>query len=614
MKKSRLFFRLSLLLLCVVLMLSLLGCKNTLTNSDGAKTDSPDATEYVPVYSDIESEINYDNAQTLDFSGDITDVKGVKQEGNIVTIGTGGTYILTGTLSSGQIVVNADKQDVWLVMDNAHITCEDSSPLYIADAKNTYLVLKTDSENSLTDSSAYSVGADEDPDATLFCKNDLIISGQGSLTINSNYNNALHTKDTLTIAESTLAITSVDTGIKAKDGITIESGNITITCAGDGIQTTNSEDSSLGNMEIHGGNITIDTEKDAIQSENALTITGGTFNITTGDGAENADYNYGYGGFMGFGYYYGDNSSDVSMKALKSQGALLVTGGVYNINSEDDSLHSNSDVTISGGEFTIKSGDDGVHSDEKLTITNGTIDILTSYEGLEGTEVSISGGDIHLVASDDGINSAGGGDTSYGGFGKDSFGNSSSYALNISGGYVYIDAVGDGLDSNGSITIEGGTTIVNGPTSGGNSPFDWESSCYINGGTFIAVGSSDMMETVSTSSTQCSIAFYLNGSFSANTLCNLSSSDGFDLTFAPSKSFGYLFVTSPDLKIGNTYTLSAGGSHSGNVQDGLYTEGTYSDGTEYTQITLNNIVTTSGSGGMGGMGSMGGGNHGGKPW
>ena len=603
-------------LLCVLLCTLLLtGCSGKNSVTDTTTPASGTSTNTAVHADNLESRVDFENAIQIDLNSTTAPESGVSIKDSVFTISRGGTYIISGNLN-GQVLVNADKQDVWLVLDSAHITCEDNAPLYIEDAKNTYLIIRSGSENSLTDGSTYDVAADADPDATLFCKNDLIIGGGGSLTIDSNYNNALHTKDTLTINSGNITIDSVDTGIKAKDGLTIAGGNLSVTSAGDGIQTTNAEESDKGSMLISGGNITVESQKDAIQSENSLTISGGNFDLKTGGGAENADYKYNspMGGFRGG---YEDDSTDVSMKALKAQGTLTVTNGSFSINSEDDALHSNSDVTVSGGTFSIATGDDGIHADSVTTIDGGDITITTSYEGIEGSEVYINDGTIHLTASDDGVNSAGGGDTGYGGFGPDSFGSSSDYKLSINGGYLYVDAGGDGLDSNGSITVCGGLTIVNGPTDNGNSPFDWERECTVSGGTFIAAGSAGMMETVSSASTQCCLAVNMGNTLQGNTIVSITDGADFNLSFAPAKNYSYIFVISPDLTEGTDYSVYTGGSHSGNATDGLYSDGTYSAGELLTTITQSNIVTTYGSsfGGMGGgMGHGGMGSGGGRGW
>lgn len=233
------------------------------------------------------------------------------------------------------------------------------------------------------------------------------------------------------------------------------------------------------------------------------------------------------------------DADSTSTKGIKSDGALYVNGGTFTINSADDSFHSNSDATINDGTYTISSGDDGIHADSALLVNGGTITVTESYEGLEGLNITINDGKIDITASDDGMNAAGGNDASgFGGRGGDGFkgmqtpdsarksndtsdntqkSDNTSVAsqdtdaasddemwMVINGGYVHVLAGGDGLDSNGDLTINGGEVYVDGPSDNGNSAIDYgeKSSFNINGGTVVAVGSSGMAEDVSSDSKQ----------------------------------------------------------------------------------------------------------------
>jgi hypothetical protein len=143
-----------------------------------------------------------------------------------------------------------------------------------------------------------------------------------------------------------------------------------------------------------------------------------------------------------------------------------------------------------------------------VTIDNGNFDIIKSYEGIEGAFITINGGDIRLVSSDDGINAAGGNDGSGQQQGRDKFSSAGNYEVRITGGYIFIDAAGDGLDSNGSLNIDGGTIIVNGPTNNGNGPLDYNGTSNITGGILIAAGSSGMAQAPQASSSQNSLLVY----------------------------------------------------------------------------------------------------------
>lgn len=312
------------------------------------------------------------------------------------------------------------------------------------------------------------------------------------------------------------------------------------------------------------------------------------------------------------------DTDSTSTKGIKSDGALYVNGGTFTINSADDSFHSNSDVTINDGTYTISSGDDGMHADSALLVNGGTITVTESYEGLEGLNVTINDGKIDITASDDGINAAGGNDQSgFGGMGGDGFkgmqapdaqksdsasdntqksddtsdtaqttGNITVAAqksddqsgtsqdtdtasedemwMVINGGYVHVLAGGDGLDSNGDLTINGGEVYVDGPSDNGNSAIDYgeKSSFYINGGTVVAVGSSGMAEDVSSDSKQ-QVAFVKLDSQADAGDVTLKDTDGNEIiSYAAQKKYDCVIISTADLKAGQTYTLSASGSES----------------------------------------------------
>ena len=317
------------------------------------------------------------------------------------------------------------------------------------------------------------------------------------------------------------------------------------------------------------------------------------------------------------------DADSTSTKGIKSDGALYVNGGTFTINSADDSFHSNSDVTINDGTYTISSGDDGIHADSALLVNGGTITVTESYEGLEGLNITINDGKIDITASDDGMNAAGGNDASgFGGRGGDGFkgmqapdaaqkpdGTSDNTSDNtqkpndtsdtaqttgnitvaaqksdrtsdtaqdtdtasddemwmvINGGYVHVLAGGDGLDSNGDLTINGGEVYVDGPSDNGNSAIDYgeKSSFYINGGTVVAVGSSGMAEDVSSDSKQ-QVAFVKLDSQADAGDVTLKDADGNEIiSYTAQKKYDCVIISTADLKAGQIYTLSASGNES----------------------------------------------------
>ncbi len=339
--------------------------------------------------------------------------------------------------------------------------------------------------------------------------------------------------------------------------------------------------------------------RNGIKSTDDLKVVSGTFNITSNeDGIIGKD-------LLGIkdGKFTIKSGSD-GMKSTydtdTSKGNIVITGGEFDITASNDGIHCNEDILISGGNLTISSGDDGVHADDNLQVDGSTIDIKKCCEGLEGVQITLNDGDISIVASDDGINAADGSSSSgmgMGGFGGGQASSSdSSVLLTINGGNIFVNAGGDGLDSNGNIVMNGGNVTVLGPTSDGDTALDFDGAFTINGGVLMAFGSSGMLETPTSAQNGCCIVTTL-GTVSANSAFSLMDSSGnVIMSYTPTKNYASAIVYSSDIKNGSTYTVTAGST---------------------TQsITVNSNVTTNGvSGGFGGgqNGGFGGGQRGGQP-
>lgn len=509
---------------------------------------------------------------------------GVIVSGNTIFIQSAGNFQLTGTLSDGQVVVNTeDEEDVQIYLNNVSITSTSSEPIYIENAKNTIITLVNGSDNYLADQK---LSSDEEPNATIFSNDDLFINGEGSLTIQANNNNGIATDDDLVIENGVITINASNNGIKAKDTITIENGSFIINAIGNGIQTSESEDLEKGIILINNGEFNLITGSDGIQASNTLEIKNGNFKIYAG----------------------GEETSASSYKALKATNNLTIDGGTYYVESYDDAIHSNSTVIINDGIFELYSADDGIHSDTTLEINGGEIVIQYSYEGLEASIITINDGSITINSNDDGINGASG--NSYGGGGGGMNQNDGSEVY-VNGGYVYINAYGDGFDSNGYAEINGGIVIVQGPVSNNNGPLDVNGELTVNGGTLISFGSAGMPVAPSANSDQNSMAIFFNTGVSAGTLVNVSSSNGESIISATAlKDFQYFVFSSPDLTLSTEYVISVGGNATGDEIDGVYYNGTYSAGSQYIAMTLSSTVTSNGNiNSQFGGGGGGGGRH-----
>ncbi len=534
-------------------------------------------------------------ATAIALNGDAITVEGegVTGNGSVATITAAGTYVLSGSLSDGQIIVDTeDEATVQIVLNGVDLNSATSAPIAIMNAESAVIVLADGSANNVTDAASYTFlnVEDEEPAAAIFSNSDLTITGGGSLTVTGNYNDAISSDDGLIIDSGTIVVTAVDDGLRGKDYLVIGDGSVTVNSGGDGLKSDNEDDATLGYVAIEGGTITVTAGGDAIAAETDAIISGGAFALTAGGGSA------------------GVITDDTSAKGIKGLANVAIDDGTFTVDTADDAIHSNANITINGGTFAIMTGDDGIHADETVTINAGDIAIATSYEGIESAVITINDGDINVVASDDGINVAGGVDGSgmMGGPGRggrpgqETTTYTGSYYLYINGGYIVVDAGGDGLDANGAIEMTGGVVLVNGPTNSGNGALDYDATFNISGGFFVAAGSAGMAQSPSQSSTQNSVLVNFSGTLPGGTLIHIRDSAGQEiLTFAPSKEFQSIAFSSADLISGGEYTTYYGGSSLGANSDGLYEGGAYTPGTEYTSFTVSSVVTNLGGGGGG---------------
>lgn len=520
------------------------GQSATSTDAQNGSSASSESLSKNEMFTSRDMEIGYDEetAAAIKLTGSSAECASdaVKISNGTVTIKDEGTYIISGKLSDGSVVVDAGKSDkVQLVLNGAEITSGSSAAVYVKKADKVFITLASNTENTLTSSGEFVAVDDNNIDAAVFSKDDITLNGLGKLNISCSAGHGVVSKNNLVITSGTYNINAAKQGLSAKDSVRIADGTVTVTSGKDGIKAENSNDTSKGFVYIACGSFDITSEGDGISAGSYAQIDEGNFKITAGKSAA--------------------PGSTTSTKGIKAAGNLTVSGGTFVIDSADDSVHSNSDITLSGGKYTLATGDDGVHADNTLTVSGGEIDITKSYEGLEGLTVNITGGKITVKATDDGINAAGGKDESgFGGNrGKDAFGADSNAAINISGGTVNVNASGDGIDSNGNLTVSGGYVYISGPSNGGNGALDYDGEGNITGGTVVAAGASRMAMNFS-SSTQGSILVTFDNQ-KANTLIKLTDSSGNVLiTYTAENSFDSVVLSCPEIKQGEKYTVTVG--------------------------------------------------------
>lgn len=711
--------RLTLRLLCIALCacMALNGCSSTSLPDDTLSSEKEEMDDSVSssedsayTYSDYELDDSFDrqSAASITLSGSTaqSNGSGVSINNATVTISKEGCYLISGELEDGQIIVDAgDSDKVQLVLDNASIHCSTGSAILVRNADKVKVTLAADSENELSDGTEYQTD-DDNPDAALFSKDDLVINGSGSLTVQGNYKHGIAGNDDLVITGGRLTVNSLSHALRGKDSVAILDGTFVLTSQKDGIQASNTEDSTKGWVQIDGGNFTIQSSGDGIQAETNLSIYDGSFTITSGGGAVNgADHTENRGG--GFGRPGGnrpdsansqtspempsqpaesgqtpsempsqpaeggqtpsempsqpaegeqsssgnesdyselifdpddfddtstdDSDTTVSTKGIKAGNALLIQQGTFVIDSADDAIHSNYSVTIDGGSFQLSSGDDGIHAEAYLNINGGTTTIAESYEGLEAAQIHISGGTTQVSSSDDGLNATGGSsfelvdgllvlkdisssdtEQTFGGRGG-MFEVEDNCDITISGGNLTVTTSnGDGIDSNGSLNVSGGTVLVFGSSSGGEGALDYTGSSSISGGTLVALGSSGMAQSMEPDDSHATLMVTWDEVQPAGTRLTLCTQQGEILcSLQSTNSFQTAVISTDSLSAGQEVSLYTGGTVNSDSQ--LLTMGTLSDGELLCEVTLAEGVTNISSDGSQRSsqpgGSFGGGQH-----
>lgn len=550
---------------------SISGCSfdsfsKTATETSSESSSSATEITYLnadDMFTDRDKEVGYDEdtatAITLSDDASSCDSSSVTISDNTITITDEGTYLLTGSLSDGQVIVDADDKKVQLVLDSVDINCDASTALYVKAADKVFVTLASDSENSLSNTSDFVAIDDNNIDAVIFSKDDLTLNGSGTLTVTAKYGLGIVSKDDLVITSGTYQITAAKHALSGKDSVRIADGVLTLDAGTDGIHSENTDDDAKGFIYIANGDISITADSDGFDVEETLQVDGGNIEVYAGD------------------------------DGLHSDDDLIITAGTINVTKSYEGLEGVT-VTIEDGDISVVSSDDGINASgdgssgdssqsgtppEKPDDSDSTEDRPEPPNGFDKNDNSSadsnsdSNSDSKSADLPDG--NAGPGDEnggpggSNGGPGGDNGGpgggmeEATDYNLiQISGGKIYISASGDGIDSNGNLTVTGGEIYVDGPTSGGDGALDCSGTTLISGGTVIAVGSSGMAENFDSSSAQGSMITTVSDSMITGDI-TLKDSDGNTIvSYSPSKEYSSVVISCADLKEGETYTLVAG--------------------------------------------------------
>ena len=542
---------------------------------------------------------------------------GAKADGSTITITEEGVYIVSGTLEDGQIIVDASDSDkVQIVLDGVNINCETNAAIYVREADKVFITLAENSSNTLGGGNEYTQIDDNTVDGVIFSKSDLVCNGTGSLTIEADYKHGIVSKDDLVITGGTYKITAADNGITAKDQLKILDGSFDIDAANSAVKAKNADNAELGNIYIAGGIFTIEAEQDGFHATGSIVVDDGTITVNSGDDGFHAELDTIIRG--------GTILVEKSNEGLEGK-RVVVNGGDITVNASDDGINAansgddgaNAANSGDGGVNAANSGDDGANAtnpganaagsgdddsnaassnnDSSAAVNSGDDSSISgAADGKEPPQMppdTENGSDMQPSQDFDPENAPSGGNApqnfdpgnapSDGDApqmmqrGPGGGGNSELY-IKITGGTLTVSADGDGLDSNGGLLVTGGTTIVYGPTSDGDSALDYDGSAIVSGGILAAIGSAGMVESFDEASTQPVITYYCTETQSADTTITLTDSDGSALfTVTPEKAYASIVLTCPEMKLDATYTLAAG--------------------TDNEEITLTDIITTAGT-------------------
>ena len=513
-------------------------------------------------------EINFEDLKNV--------AEGVSYKENEVTITKGGTYLLKGSFIGSVVVDDCEDENVRLILDNVNIATENGSlnpAILIKKTDGLRIITVKDGTTNYLKDNVTDTG-DEAEEAVISAKKcSLTINGSGTLNLETLGTDAtaIKVKKELTIIDTKIEILATNNGIKADDLIALVNANIAINANGDGIKTDKEAESeeeanefasskSAGYIYIKNTSLKINSGDDGISANNGLYIDNrdeDIIDVTTNGGAPSRITEYSSDNADGkaiktdgITYVNPENEEETDWPCGYSENySLVILGGTFFIDSNDDAITSKGNLLISGGYYTISSGDDAIHAEYITTIKGGDIVIQKCYEGIEGASVEIYDGLINLASVDDGINAANGDLTNY------------DYHIYIGGGMITVDASGDGVDSNGWIEMTGGTLIIYGPTNGGNGSLDSDRGFVMKGGTLVATGSLGMVENPSKNSEQCYISINLPNYQNAQTKIEIfDENDNLLYELSPTKKYQSVIVSLDKFELNKEYKINIGTS------------------------------------------------------
>ena len=381
------------------------------TNSDENTENDSSTINTEEIFSNRDYKTEYeDNCAYIQLNGTTAtcESNAVEIKGSTITIKDEGTYVVSGMLENGLIVVDSEETDkTQIVLKGATIHNETSAAIYVKQSDKVFITLEAGTENTLSSGSSFQNIDEEEIDGVVYSKSDLTFNGQGKLSVKTQGGHGIVSKDDLIITGGNYAIDVSSHGLSANDMLGIADGDFTICSGEDSIHCDT-------NIYVQDGSFEIDATDDAVHADATLLVKGGKINVTNSyEGLEALDIDVsggeiqiiasddglnaaggadssGFGG-MGNDQFGGpgqrpDNGrrggpggmqGDFGgMQSGSSDGSIVISGGTLYIKASGDGIDANGTVEISGGNITVCGPTQGdtatLDYDVSAVITGGT--------------------------------------------------------------------------------------------------------------------------------------------------------------------------------------------------------------------------------------------------